>query len=163
MEDWQSAQSFIRNLNEGLERKVAERTEELARTVETLKEEVTGRTTQEADFRRLAAIVEFSDDAIIAASLDGIITDWNPGAERMLGFSRSEIIGCPLSLITPEELFHEPLESQSKIMKGESVVRLESVRKGKDGRLVHVAIAVSPIVKDQEPAVWWEVPPSCGT
>jgi len=148
MEDWQSAQSFIRNLNERLERKVAERTQDLARTVETLKEEVNGRRAQETDLRRLAAIVEFSDDAIIAASLDGIITDWNPGAERMLGFSRSEIIGCPLSLITPEGLYYEPIESQSRILKGESVVRLESVRKRKDGELVHVAISVSP-VKDQ--------------
>jgi PAS domain S-box-containing protein len=141
MKDRESSQSAVRNLNEDLERKVAERTEELARTVETLKEEVTGRTAQEADFRRLAAIVEFSDDAIIAASLDGTITDWNPGAERMLGFSRSEIIGNPISLITP-------LECQARLLKGESVVRLESVRKRKDGSLIHVAIAVSPL-KDQ--------------
>jgi two-component system cell cycle sensor histidine kinase/response regulator CckA len=148
MKDRESSQTAIRNLNEDLERKVAERTEELARTVETLKEEVTGRTAQEADLRRLAAIVEFSDDAIIAASLDGTITDWNPGAERMLGFSRNEIIGNPISLITSRELRTEPLECQARLLKGESVVRLESVRKRKDGSLIHVAIAVSPL-KDE--------------
>jgi two-component system cell cycle sensor histidine kinase/response regulator CckA len=148
MEERESAQSAIRNLNEGLERKVAERTEELALTVETLKEEVNGRRAQETDLRRLAAIVEFSDDAIIAASLDGMITDWNPGAERMLGFTRDEIIGGPISLITPRERSHEPLECQARLLKGESVVRLESVRKRKDGNLIHVAISVSP-VKDQ--------------
>ena len=148
MEVRESAQFAIRNLNEGLEKKVAERTEELARTVETLKEEVTGRTSQEADLRRLAAIVEYSDDAIIAASLDGTITDWNPGAERMLGFSRSEIIGNPISLITPQELRNEPLECQARLLKGESVVRLESLRRRKDGNLIPVAIAVSPL-KDQ--------------
>ena len=148
MEERENAQSSIRNLNEGLEKKVAERTEDLARTVETLKEEVNGRRAQEADLRRLAAIVEFSDDAIIAASLDGIVTDWNPGAERMLGFSREEIIGGRISLITPQELSNEPLECQAKLLKGESVVRLESVRKRKGGKLIHVAISVSP-VKDQ--------------
>lgn len=148
MEERERAQSAIRNLNESLEKKVAERTEELASTVETLQEEVNVRRAQEADLRRLAAIVEFSDDAIIAASLDGVVTDWNPGAERMLGYSRSEIIGKPLSLITPPELSSEPLECQARLRKGENVVRLESVRKRKDGKLVYVAIAVSP-VKDQ--------------
>ena len=70
MQERERAQIALRNLNEDLERKVAERTEELARTVETLKEEVNERRAQEVDLRRLAAIVESSDDAIIAAHLD---------------------------------------------------------------------------------------------
>lgn len=148
MRDREAAKAAIRKLNEDLEKKVDERTKDLVRTVETLKEEVTERRTSEEDARRLAAIVEGSDDAIIAAGLDGIITDWNAGAERMLGFSRDEIIGKPLSLITPRDLGNEPLESQSKLLKGESVVRFESVRRRKDGKLIHVAIVVSP-VRDQ--------------
>jgi PAS domain S-box-containing protein len=148
MEQRENAQSALRNLNEDLEKKVAVRTEELARTVETLREEVNERREKEVDLRRLAAIVEASDDAIIAATLDGVITDWNQGAERMLGFSRSEIIGKPLSVITPRDLIDEPLEIQAKLMNGENVVRLESLRKRKDGKLIHVAIVVSPL-KDQ--------------
>jgi PAS domain S-box-containing protein len=138
----------ISNINEDLERKVAERTEDLARTVETLRQEVAERKAREKDHRRLAAIVECSDDAIIAATFDGIVTDWNPGAERMLGFSRSEMIGTPITRITPPEFCSEPRENQAKLLNGESVVRQESVRIRKDGTLIHVAIAVSP-VKDQ--------------
>src|SRR5215472_6415256 len=111
----------IRELNRGLERKAAERKEDLARTVETLKGEVFERRAREGDQRRLAAIVEYSDDAIVAASLDGIITEWNAGAERMFGYSREEIIGKPLSLITPEELRDEIRESQEKLLRGVSV------------------------------------------
>lgn len=135
----------IHKLNEGLERKAAERKEDLARTVETLKGEVIERQAREGDQRRLAAIVESSDDAIVAASLDGIITEWNAGAERMFGFSHDEIIGKPLSLITPEGLRNEIPESQTKLLSGVSVVRLESVRLRKDGAPIHVAIAVSPV------------------
>ncbi len=145
MRERESAQFAIRNLNENLERKVAERTEELVHAVDTLREEVNERGARELDLRRLAAIVECSDDAIIAATLDGILTDWNAGAERMLGYSRNEIIGKHISLITPPELRSEPQDSQAKLLKGESVVRMESMRQRKDGKLIHVAIAVSPI------------------
>jgi len=147
-EERERAQLAIRNLNEDLEKKVAARTEELARTVETLREEVNERRAQEVDLRRLAAIVETCDDAIIAATLNGVVTDWNDGAERMFGFSQSEIIGNTLSLITPQNLCNEPQETQLRLLKGESVVRLESVRRRKDGKLIRVAIAVSPL-KDQ--------------
>ncbi len=145
MRDRETAEASIRNLNEGLEKKVAERTEDLARTVEALREEGNQRRAQEVDLRRLAAIVESSNDAIIAATLDGIITDWNGGAERMLGFTRSEIIGKPLSLITPMDLRAEPGKYQESLIQGGDVVRQESVRRRKDGKLIHVAITVSPM------------------
>jgi len=145
MQDNEKYKLTISNINEDLEKKVSVRTAELARTVETLRGEVAERKAREEDYRRLATIVECSDDAIIAATLDGVITDWNDGAERMLGFSRNEIIGKPLSLITTQDLSHEPRETQAKLMKGESVVRLESLRKRKDGKLIHVALAVSPL------------------
>jgi PAS domain S-box-containing protein len=149
MQEVERAQDAIRNLNESLEKKVKERTEELARAVDTLREEVNVRRSQDVDLRRLAAIVESSDDAIIAATFEGIITDCNASAGRMLGFSREELIGKPISLITPPDLRNEPLESQNRLLKGESVARFESLRVRKDGKPIHVAIAVSP-VKDQD-------------
>jgi PAS domain S-box-containing protein len=149
MRDREEAKVAISRLNEELEAKVTERTQELARTAETLNGEVLERKAKEEEFRRLAAIVECSDDAIIAATLEGVITDWNSGAERMLGYSRNEMIGKPLSLITPPELRKEPLESQAKLLQGESAVRLESVRIRKDGEPVRVAISISPIL-DQD-------------
>jgi two-component system, cell cycle sensor histidine kinase and response regulator CckA len=146
MRDREDAKLAIRKLNGRLEEKVAARTADLARTVETLQVEVIERRAREEEFRRLAAIVESSDDAIIAAGLDGTITDWNTGAERMLGFMRSEMIGKPLSLITPPQLRMEPFQSQAKLLKGESAVHMESVRTRKNGESIHVAIAVSPIL-----------------
>src|SRR6266566_2944955 len=139
------AKMAIRRLNEDLERKVSERTEELARTVEALEREARERRAREEDLRRLAAIVEYSDDAIIAVGLDGIITDWNAGAERMLGYSRNEIIGMPITGIVPPDHPGEPLENQARLMRGDSVVRRESMRVRKDGKTIHVALTVSPI------------------
>jgi PAS domain S-box-containing protein len=149
LEDREQSKIATHKLNEELEKKVHERTEALVRTVETLKGEVFERRSREEDFRRLASIVECSDDAIIAASLDGVVTDWNAGAERMFGFTRNEMIGKSLALIMPAERSREPSESQAKLLRGESVVRFESVRLRKGGAPIEVAIAVSPII-DQD-------------
>jgi len=145
----EQAKIAIRELNEELERKVAERTEELARTVEALKGEENERKAREEDIRRLAAIVEYSDDAIIAIGLDGIITDWNAGAERMLGYSRSEIIGRSIATVTHPDHRDEALENQARLKRGDSVVRRESVRVRKDGNPIHIALTVSPL-KDKD-------------
>jgi two-component system cell cycle sensor histidine kinase/response regulator CckA len=142
------AKIAIRKLNEDLEKKVAERTEELARTVEALKGEVNDRRAREEDLHRLAAIVEYSDDAIVGVGLDARISDWNAGAERMLGYSRSEIIGMPITTIFPPSHRDEPLDNQARLKRGESVVRRESLRLRRDGKTIHVALTVSPI-KDQ--------------
>jgi two-component system, cell cycle sensor histidine kinase and response regulator CckA len=145
MEEREKSQIAIRNLNEGLERKVAERTEELARTVDTLREEVNVRGAQEVDLRRLAAIVESSDDAITAITLNGIVTDWNPGAERMLGYLRGEMIGQPISRIVPADRLGEPNRSLQRLIAGEQVDRHETVRVRKDGRHIHVSMTISPL------------------
>ena len=145
MEEREKSQIAIRNLNEGLEKKVAERTEELARTVDALREEVNVRGAQEVDLRRLAAIVESSDDAIIAITLNGIVTDWNPGAERMLGYVRSEMIGQPISRIVPPDRLGEPNRSLQRLIGGEQVDRHETVRVRKDGRHIHVSMTISPL------------------
>lgn len=145
MREREGAQAAIRNMNEDLERKVTERTEELAHTVSTLRDEFNVRAAQEVDLRRLAAIVESSDDAIIASTLNGIITDWNPGAERMLGYSRSEMIGQPISRILPPDRLGEPSRSLERLIGGDQVVHHETVRVRKDGRQIQVSVTLSPL------------------
>jgi PAS domain S-box-containing protein len=145
MREREKTQIAIRNLNESLERKVADRTEELARTVDALRAEVSVRGAQEVDLRRLAAIVESSDDAIIAITLNGIVTDWNPGAERMLGYLRGEMIGQPISRIIPADRLGEPNRSLQRLIAGEQVDRHETVRVRKDGRHIHISMTVSPL------------------
>src|SRR5260370_904387 len=137
-----------RKLKDDLERKVAERTEALARAIRHLEGEVTERRRKEEDLLRLAAIVECSEDAIIAADLDGKITDWNAGAERMFGYSRAEATGMPVSIIVPPELRHEPVQILAKVRKGVGVTNQETLRLRQDGKPVHVSLTVSPI-RDQ--------------
>jgi two-component system, cell cycle sensor histidine kinase and response regulator CckA len=145
MQERERAQIAIRNLNEDLEKKVAARTEELARTVDTLREEVNERRVQEVDLRRLAAIVESSGDAIIAITLNQIITDWNPGAERLLGYWQNEMIGQPVSRILPPDRLGEPSRSLQRLIRGDQVDRHETVRVRKDGKEIHVSMTVSPL------------------
>ena len=139
------AQIVIRDINQGLERKVAERTEELAHAVKTLREEVEERRRQEVDLRRLASIVESSDDAIIAGTSEGIVTNWNPGAERTIGFRQQEIVGQSISLLVPPDRLGEVEDIYERLVSGEQVVRQETERLRKDGRQIHVSLTVSPL------------------
>src|SRR5438105_4529452 len=104
-----------------------------------------GRNTQ----ARLAAIVESSVDAVIGTTPDGIVTDWNPAAERMFGYAASEIIGTPGSvLIPPEEMAERQANIARILTAGDApavVSMLDAVRKRKDGTVVHVSIAAAPI------------------
>jgi PAS domain S-box-containing protein len=94
---------------------------------------------------RLAAIVESSDDAIISKTLEGIITSWNPGAERLYGYSSKEAIGKKLSIIVTKDQLEEFQEVMEIVKLGQSVDHLETVRVRKDGRLIDVSITVSPL------------------
>jgi PAS domain S-box-containing protein len=94
---------------------------------------------------RLAAIVEFSEDAIIGKDLDGIITEWNQGARQLYGYAADEVIGKPVSLLIPSDLADDFPEIMERIRRGESVVHYETVRKKKDGARVDVSVSVSPI------------------
>ena len=91
------------------------------------------------------AIVNSSQDAIVAATLDGVITIWNAGAERLYGYIAEEAIGQPLFLIVPPERQHETTGLLAKIRQGECVESFDTVRRRKDGSLVDVSLAVSPI------------------
>ena len=148
VEERERAKRETRKLNDDLEKKVAGRTEELARAIRHLETEVTERRRKEEDLLRLAAIVECSEDSIIATDLHGRITDWNGGAEKVFGYSRAEAVGMPVTIIAPPERRHEPLETLTKIRKGAGVIQLETVRMRQDGKPVHVSLTVSPI-RDQ--------------
>jgi two-component system sensor kinase FixL len=95
--------------------------------------------------RTLAAIVDSSDDAIIAKDLDGTILSWNGGAERIYGYAAAEAVGRPIYLIVPPPLVNELSEILERIKAGERVRNLETVRLTKDGRLINVALSISPI------------------
>jgi|SRR5215471_10359850 len=83
--------------------------------------------------RHLAKIVESSDDAIISKDLNGIITSWNPAAERMFGFTRDEAIGRSIRMIIPADRQSEEDFVLSRIRSGEAVSHYETVRQRKDG------------------------------
>src|SRR5687768_2769761 len=93
----------------------------------------------------LAAIVDSADDAIITKTLDGIITSWNPGAERIFGYTPEEVIGKPVIILFPADHIDEEPGILSRIRAGERVEHYETVRLRKDGSPVDISLTVSPI------------------
>jgi PAS domain S-box-containing protein len=94
----------------------------------------------------LAAIVESSDDAIVSKTIDGVITSWNGGAERMLGWPAEMAIGSHITLIVPEERRAEEDEVLARIRRGERIHHFDTVRVTRDGRLIDVSLTVSPVL-----------------
>lgn len=94
---------------------------------------------------RLAAIVEGSEDAIVSKRLDGTITSWNHAAERILGYSESEAIGKPITLIIPPARYAEEREIIARLKAGERVQHFETIRVTKDGREIDVSLSISPV------------------
>ena len=99
--------------------------------------------------RRLAAIVESSDDAIVSKDLNGIVATWNEGAERIFGYSADEMIGQPILRIVPPERDDEEPRILERIRRGERVDHYETVRVRKDGTRITVSVTISP-VKDPQ-------------
>ncbi|MCG2617412.1 PAS domain S-box protein [Terrimonas sp. NA20] len=97
----------------------------------------------------LAAIIENSEDAIISKNLDGRITSWNRSAERMFGYTENDALGQLIYIIIPQDRHQEEAMIISKLKKGERVEHFETVRRAKNGKLIHVAISVSPIKNGQ--------------
>lgn len=95
-----------------------------------------------------AAIIDNSFDAILSKTLDGIITSWNTGAERLFGYSEQEAIGLPITLIIPDDRLSEEKEIIARLRRGERIERFETVRRAKSGTLVEVELTISP-VRDQ--------------
>jgi PAS domain S-box-containing protein len=108
-------------------------------------EDITERKQAEELRSRLAAVVEYSDDAIITKTLDGIITTWNPGAERLFGYRAEEIVGKPVTLLIPAEHQDEEPAILERLRNGERIDHYETVRRRKDRELIHVSLTVSPL------------------
>jgi PAS domain S-box-containing protein len=96
----------------------------------------------------LSSIVQSSDDAIVSKDLHGIVTSWNPAAERMFGYTSSEMVGQSIRAIIPEDRQHEEDEVLARIRAGESVDHFETVRRRKNGTLVDISLSISPIRDD---------------
>jgi diguanylate cyclase (GGDEF)-like protein/PAS domain S-box-containing protein len=95
--------------------------------------------------QRLASIVESSDDAIASKDLNGIITSWNKGAERLFGYLAEEVIGKPITNLVPLERRQEEDTIIRRIRRGERIDHYETVRRRKDGSLIDVSLTVSPV------------------
>jgi PAS domain S-box-containing protein len=111
--------------------------------------DLTGQKEAEQALFQLAAIVESSDDAIVSKDLNGVIKSWNFGAERILGYKASEIIGRPITTLIPPELREEEDMVLSKIRKGERIDHFETVRLTKSGRRIDVSLTISPVKNRQ--------------
>ena len=100
------------------------------------------------DFIRLAllaAIVESSDDAIVSKTLEGRILSWNAGASRIFGYTSAEVIGRPITIIIPPELYEEEQRILERVRSGERIEHFDTVRIAKDGRRIAISLAVSPV------------------
>ena len=107
--------------------------------------DISDRKRADLDAQRLASIVESSDDAIISKGLDGIITSWNRGAERLFGYTAEEVIGKSVTILIPEDRMNEEPEILDRIRRGERVDHYDTVRRCKDGSLIDISLTVSPL------------------
>ena len=107
--------------------------------------DLTERRKAETAAQRLAAVVQFSHDAVVAKDLNGIITDWNQSAERIFGYKAKEIIGKSILTLIPEDRHDEEKEILRKIRRGESIEHYQTLRRRKDGRLIDVSLTISPL------------------
>src|SRR4029434_1327939 len=119
-------------------RDLNERQNELSRTNLALESKVEAQSL-------LAAIVASSEDAIVSKTLDGVITSWNKGAERLFGWTAQEAIGESIHLIVPPELRDQERDILDRIRRGQPVEHLDVERLRKDGTRVHVSVTISPV------------------
>jgi PAS domain S-box-containing protein len=130
------------------EQALREREAELRFQAGQLAAEVTERKRAEEARALLVAIVEASDDAIVSKTLDGVITSWNVGAERIFGYSRAEAVGRSIDIIIPADRLAEERDILRRLRRGERIDHYETVRRTKDGRLLDISLTFSP-VKDR--------------
>jgi len=110
-----------------------------------IRADITERKRAEEVRELLAAVVDSSDDAIISKSLNGIISTWNRGAEKVFGYSSSEAVGKPMLLLFPPDHEDEESDILARIRRGESVEHLETVRVRRDGRKIDISETISPV------------------
>jgi PAS domain S-box-containing protein len=99
---------------------------------------------EDARFRH-AAVIESSDDAIASATLDGIIVNWNPGAQKIYGYTEAEALGKPISMLVPPELPDEENKILETLKSGDRIEHFETVRVSKTGKRINVSLTISPI------------------
>jgi PAS domain S-box-containing protein len=107
--------------------------------------DITERREVEERLRYLAAVVEFSEDAILTKDLDGIITSWNQGAERLFGYLAEETIGKLVTILIPTDRQDEEPAILARIRRGERVEHYETIRQRKDGSFVDISLTISPV------------------
>lgn len=115
--------------------------------------DVTARKTAEDARRRLAAIVESSDDAIISKDLNGIVTSWNRQAQQLFGYTEEEMIGRSILTLIPPELHGDEEMILSKIRSGEKIAHFKTVRLAKSGERIEVSLSISPVRDEHEQIV----------
>jgi PAS domain S-box-containing protein len=93
----------------------------------------------------LSALIESADDAIVSKTLDGIITSWNKGAERIFGYTAEEAVGQPITIIIPPDHLDEEPKILARLRAGERIAHFETVRLRKDGKLLDISLTLSPI------------------
>jgi PAS domain S-box-containing protein len=108
-------------------------------------EDITAREVAEGATTRLAAIVASSTDAMISKTLDGVITSWNPAAERIFGYTEREMLGQSIFVLIPEELHEEERQLLARIRRGERVDFADAERIRKDGSRIYIALTVTPV------------------
>ncbi len=108
-------------------------------------EDITERRKLEEAHKKLAAIVESADDAIIGEDMNGIITSWNRGAEIIYGYAADEIINKSIELLMPPVQFDEYIKVLAKILRGEAIKHYETLRLRKDSKIIDVSLSISPV------------------
>jgi PAS domain S-box-containing protein len=108
-------------------------------------QDISDRKQAEEAMARLAAVIEFSDDAIITKTLEGIISTWNPGAARLFGYEAHEAIGKPVTMLIPDNYLNEEPDILNRLRRGERIEHYETIRRHKDGTMMNVSLTVSPI------------------
>jgi PAS domain S-box-containing protein len=97
------------------------------------------------DAEMLAAIVASSDDAIVSKTLDGVITSWNAGAERLFGYTANEAVGQPISMIIPLDRRDEETVILARLREGKRIDHFDTIRVRKDGAKLEVSLTISPV------------------
>jgi PAS domain S-box-containing protein len=118
-------------------------------TVIEVNRDITEQKKTEQQLMFLAAIVQSSDDAIISKNLDGIITSWNRGAERVFGYTADEAVGQPITIVIPEDRQDEERKILTRIRRGERIEHFETIRQRKHGSLIWVSLTISPVKNPQ--------------
>jgi two-component system cell cycle sensor histidine kinase/response regulator CckA len=107
--------------------------------------DITERKAAEKERLRLAAIIEYSDDAVVSKTPNGIVIGWNRGAERLYGYTAEEMLGRSISILFPPDQSQEYQQILTEIRNGQTVPPFDTVRRRKDGALINVSVGITPI------------------